>query len=349
MEESLAEVSVVILNYNTRHQLDRFLPQVMEHSDDARIVVADNGSSDHSAELVREKFPSIELLTFYENHGFCGGYNRALAQVKAKYYVLLNSDIETTDGWLRPLIKTLEQRPEIAAVQPKIRAHYSKGRFEHAGAAGGYIDRLGYPFCRGRLFEHVENDDGQYDDSGEIFWASGACMVIRAELYHEFGGLDEKFFAHMEEIDLCWRMHQAGYKVWYCHDSCVYHVGGGTLNASSPLKTFLQFSEWTHASLQNLPASQLLPKLIWRLVLDGIAGVRLVTQGRPAHCWQIIRAHIDFYGHLPYLIKVRSEQSDQGRLDALNSLGYYPRTLIWDVFVKGKKKFSELLFPKLPS
>ncbi|HET9054131.1 MAG TPA: glycosyltransferase family 2 protein, partial [Cyclobacteriaceae bacterium] len=212
----MAKTAVVILNFNGEKFLREFLPFVLEHSGDAQIVVADNGSTDLSTAVIRQKFPTVKLIQLGNNYGFCGGYNRALKQVDAEYYVLLNSDVEVTPGWLAPVIRLLDENPEAAAAQPKILAFNQRSYFEYAGAAGGFIDALGYPFCRGRVFNELEKDFGQYNDEREIFWATGACMVIRSKVYHEFNGLDEDFFAHMEEIDLCWKIQRAGYKVFYC-------------------------------------------------------------------------------------------------------------------------------------
>lgn len=340
----MVQVAVVILNFNTQNQLATFLPKVVAYSGRAEIVVADNGSSDGSADWVAANFPAVRLIRFAENHGFCGGYNRALRQVEAKYYVLLNSDIEVNQGWLEPLVKLLEEHPKVAAAQPKIRAYHRKTHFEHAGAAGGWLDRLGYPFCRGRLFDHLEEDAGQYDDDATIFWATGACLMIRAELYHAFGGLDERFFAHMEEIDLCWRMRQAGWQVMACGKSTVFHVGGGTLQVASPRKTFFNFRNGLFLLVKNLPGSQLLPIIFSRMVLDGVAAIRFLMKGQGSHFWAILRAHSAFYAHLPAIVAQRRKMSfsAEQRKQALSGLGYYPRSLVWAAFVSGRKTFREL-------
>jgi GT2 family glycosyltransferase len=337
------KTSVVILNYNTREQLEEFIPRVTEHSPKAEVVVVDNGSMDGSVAYM-EKHPDVRLIQLDRNHGFCGGYNRGLSQIEAEYYVLLNSDVEVTPGWLDPLVKLLDENPQIGAVQPKVLAYHDKAKFEYAGAAGGFIDRLGYPFCRGRLFDQVEKDEGQYKDTVPVFWATGACMVIRSELYHRFGGLDEEFFAHMEEIDLCWRMRQAGHLVYACGESKVYHVGGGTLAAVSPFKTFLNFRNGLMLLYKNLPSKQLFPKIFIRMVLDGVAGLKFIMEGKPILCWQIFKAHLAFYGKLPYLRKARRKHgfTENQRVKALSGEGYLTKLLIREFFLKGKKKSSEL-------
>ena len=234
----MTKTAVVILNYNGEKFLREFLPVVIKLSGNAKIVVADNGSTDLSVELLKQKFPTVELIRLDNNYGFCGGYNRALKQVEAEYYVLLNSDVEVTPEWLEPLVALLDSSSDIAAAQPKVLSYNDKDHFEYAGAAGGFMDSLGYPFCRGRLFDITEKDTGQYNDTREVFWATGACLIIRSAVYHKLGGLDEDFFAHMEEIDLCWKVQRAGHKVYYCGTSHVFHVGGGTLSKSNPRKTY---------------------------------------------------------------------------------------------------------------
>ena len=237
----MSRTAIVILNYNGEKLLPQFLPSVLQHSADAEIIVADNASSDQSIALLKKNFPKIRLIQLDENYGFCGGYNRALRQIHADYYVLLNSDVEVTAHWLTSMTQLLDSHPGIAAVQPKILSYHQKEKFEHAGAGGGFIDSLGYPFCRGRIFDHIEEDTGQYNDELPVFWCSGACMMIRSEAYHAFGGFDEDFFAHMEEIDLCWKLHRTNQSVYYCGKSTVYHVGAGTLGYGNPRKIFLNF------------------------------------------------------------------------------------------------------------
>jgi GT2 family glycosyltransferase len=291
----LNKVSVVILNYNGERLLQQYLPSVVQHTDNAQIIVADNGSTDQSVDYVKVNFPAIEIIQLEENHGFCGGYNLALQKIESTYYVLLNSDVEVTPDWLSPLIELLEKDSQIAAVQPKILSYQQKDHFEYAGAGGGYLDSFGYPFCRGRLFNYTEKDSGQYNDTREVFWASGACMVIRSEVYHKLGGLDETFFAHMEEIDLCWRIQRSGLKVLYCGASTVYHVGAGTLSRSNPRKTYFNFRNGLSLICKHLPGIQLLYKLPIRLLLDYLAALKFLVEGHGADGKAVLQAHYDFF------------------------------------------------------
>ncbi len=290
----MTNVAVVILNFNGKHFLEQFLPTVIQHSDNARIIVADNGSTDKSAELVQEKFPQIQIIRLSENRGFCGGYNDVLKRIEATYYVLLNSDVEATKGWLSPIIDLFEKDNSIAAAQPKILSYKEKNKFEYAGAGGGLIDSMAYPFCRGRLFDSIEEDHGQYDDTREIFWASGACFFVRANCYHEMGGLDEDFFAHMEEIDLCWKMKRAGYKIMYSGKSKVYHVGGGTLSALNPRKTYFNFRNGLSLLFKHQPVLSLLWKLPFRILLDWAAALHFLVSGSAGHAKAVIIAHLSF-------------------------------------------------------
>ncbi|MCK4749664.1 MAG: glycosyltransferase family 2 protein, partial [Bacteroidales bacterium] len=248
-------VSIVILNWNGKEFLRQFLPKLLEHSavPGVEIVIADNASTDGSLEFLKEEYPEIRVVIHDRNYGFSGGYNRAFEELESKYYLLLNSDIEVTPGWLSPLLERMEEDEQIAACTPKIMDYHNRLQFEYAGAAGGYLDRYGYPFCRGRIFDTLEEDRQQYDDDIEIFWGSGACLLVRSELFSQAGGLDEKFFAHMEEIDLCWRLKRLGYRIEYVARSCVYHVGGGTLPKSNPMKTFLNFRNNLLLLYKNLP------------------------------------------------------------------------------------------------
>lgn len=291
----MTEVAVVILNYNGRNFLQQFLPSVLQFSPDAKVIVADNGSTDDSVHILETDFsPRVEIIRINKNLGFCGGYNYVLKLVDARYYVLLNSDVEVTVGWIEPIISLFKTNIKIAAVQPKIKSFHEKNKFEYAGAAGGFIDSFGYPFCRGRIFNHLEEDTGQYNDTRQIFWATGACLFIRAETYHAMGGLDEDFFAHMEEIDLCWKLNRAGYLVYYCGSSTVYHVGGGTLSKSNPRKTALNFRNGLSMLIKHLPASALLWKLTLRLMLDWMAALLFLMRGAPADAKAVVRAHMDF-------------------------------------------------------
>ncbi|MBU0488021.1 MAG: glycosyltransferase family 2 protein [Bacteroidetes bacterium] len=288
-------VAVVILNWNGRKFLESFLPGVIEFSSsEAKIVVADNASTDDSVEYLTSHFPQVEIIRNNQNYGFTTGYNKALAQVDADYYLLLNSDIEVTAGWLTPLIALMESDQKIAACQPVIRAYNQKEYFEYAGAAGGYIDRYGYPFCRGRIFSSLEKDNGQYQTTTEVFWATGACMMVRASLYRSMGGLDDDFFAHMEEIDFCWRLKNAGYKIFVCHESVVFHVGGGTLPKNNPRKTFLNFRNNLYLLVKNSPDSRLAGILMMRRVFDLIAMLKFALEGHFADARTIPAAYREF-------------------------------------------------------
>jgi GT2 family glycosyltransferase len=291
----LNKVSVVILNYNGEKLLQQFLPSVVQHSGKAQIIVADNGSTDQSVDYVKFNFPGVDIIRLEQNHGFCGGYNLALQKVESTYYVLLNSDVEVTHGWLTPLIELFEKDSLMAAVQPKILSYHQKDHFEYAGAGGGYLDSFGYPFCRGRLFNYTEKDTGQYNDTREVFWASGACMVIRSDIYHKLGGFDETFFAHMEEIDLCWRIQRSGLKICYCGSSTVYHVGAGTLSRSNPRKTYYNFRNGLSLICKHLPGNQLLYKFPIRLLLDYAAAFKFLVEGHWADAKAVIQAQYDFF------------------------------------------------------
>lgn len=300
------KTAVVILNWNGRKFLEKFLPSVIAFSKgDADIIVADNASTDDSVKFLSENFPEVQLVINQTNGGFAKGYNDALSKVEADYYILLNSDIEVTEKWIKPVISLMESDHLIGACQPKLRSYSEKEKFEYAGAAGGFIDKYGYPFCRGRLFQSMEVDEGQYDDVKEIFWATGACMFVRADLYHKFGGLDGDFFAHMEEIDFCWRLKNSGYKIMYCPDSMVFHVGGGTLPKSSSRKTYLNFRNNFSLLYKNLPKGRIFPVFASRLLLDGLAGFSFLLKGGFADLLAVIRAHFSFYRNIGTLRKKR--------------------------------------------
>ena len=288
-------VKVVILNWNGRSHLERFLPVLVARTPGADIVVADNGSTDDSADFIRARFPQVELLLLDRNYGFAEGYNRALARIEADYCVLLNSDVEVTEGWLAPLVELLERDSAAAAVAPKIRSYANPGKFEYAGAAGGFIDFLGYPFCRGRILDTIESDRGQDDAPREVFWASGACMLVRSEVFRRLGGFDGDFFAHMEEIDFCWRAQLAGYRIRVEPRSTVFHVGGGTLPNNSPQKIYLNFRNNLCMLFKNLSPGTFWPVLFSRMVLDGMAALVFLVQGHPDFFKKVFRAHIDFH------------------------------------------------------
>jgi GT2 family glycosyltransferase len=293
----MTDVAVVILNYNGKKYLKAFLPNLISCTPDARIIIADNASTDDSVSFLEANFPELTIIQLEKNYGFAGGYNHALKQVSADYYAIINSDIEVTIDWLSPLRAFLDEHADYAAVQGKIRSFHQKSHFEYAGAAGGFVDNLGYPYCRGRIFDTIEEDKGQYDSIVHIDWTSGACMLIRSEIFHEFGGFDEDFFAHMEEIDLCWRIRAKGYKLAAIPESVVYHVGGGTLNKTSPFKTYLNFKNGLSLLVKNLPARQLIYKLPLRLILDGLAAIKFAVESSPSHLIAILKAHVHFYRH----------------------------------------------------
>jgi GT2 family glycosyltransferase len=325
----MTKIAVVILNYNGQNFLEKFLPSVLNNADGAEIIVADNASTDDSVAFIKETYPSLRIIQLNDNQGFAGGYNAALKQISAEYYVLLNSDVEVTPNWIRPIIDLMDENKSIAACQPKIKSFHQKTHFEYAGAAGGYIDWLGYPFCRGRVFDSYEEDLGQYNDNKEVFWATGACMFVRAEIFHKLGGFDTNFFAHMEEIDLCWRMKNAEHQVFYCSDSTIFHVGGGTLHKSNPRKTFLNYRNGLAMLYKNLPAKKLFPTIFLRLILDGISGIKLLLGGSFADFWAVIKAHFAFYAMIP---KLKRNSPKEVSL-------IYKKSIVWEYFVKGKKKF----------
>ena len=334
----MKKVAVVILNYNGKKFLEQFLPNVIENTNDewAEIVVADNASTDGSVEFMKERFPDIRLIVNDFNGGFATGYNLALRQVEAEYFVLLNSDIEVTPRWLEPVIDLMDSDQDIAACQPKILSYYEREKFEYAGAAGGFIDKYGYPFCRGRVFQHLETDTGQYDDTAEVFWATGACMFVRAELYLQKGGLDDSFFAHMEEIDFCWRMKNLGFKVYCCPQSTVYHIGGGTLPKSSARKTFLNFRNNLSLLYKNLPSGRVFWTLCYRVILDWVAALKFLFGGGVGDFWAVIRAHFAFYCRIPSLRKARKALSN-GKVGQM-----YMRNIVFDNFLGGKSLYSQL-------
>lgn len=303
----MAKTAVVILNWNGETFLKKFLPIVIKQTPKslADVIVADNASTDGSVAMLRHTFPDIRIIQNSTNGGFAKGYNKALEQVSAEYYVLLNSDVEVTENWLEPVIRMMDTDQTIAAAQPKIRSWHRKAYFEYAGAAGGFIDQYGYPFCRGRIFQHLEKDIGQYDDETEIFWATGACMFVRAKAYHELGGLDEDFFAHMEEIDFCWRLKQKGYKIMYQPDSVVYHVGGGTLPKASSFKTYLNIRNNNAMLFKNLPRKRLKRTLLLRLLLDGVAALKFMADGGTKDLMAVVRAHQNYFRMLPKLRQKR--------------------------------------------
>lgn len=303
----MKQTAVVILNYNGAGMLRRFLPSVIEYSPEASIYVADNGSSDESCDVVRNEFPAVKLLVLDHNYGFAEGYNRALAQVDEEYAVLLNSDVEVTRGWLSPMTQFLDSNPEVAACQPKLLSFKQKDFFEYAGAAGGFIDKWGYTFCRGRIFNTVERDSGQYDDTTDVFWATGAALMIRNEVYKNNGGLDGRFFAHMEEIDLCWRLRSRGYRIACVPQSHVYHVGGATLKKENPQKTYLNFRNNLLMIYKNAPDCQLKKIMLFRKVFDNVAALKFLVSGDYAAFKAVRKARRDFKAMRSGYDKARAE------------------------------------------
>jgi len=337
----MTEVAVVVLNYNGRNFLQQFLPSVITNSGAAKIIVADNGSTDDSLPLLEHDFKeTVEVIKIGSNLGFCGGYNHALKLVQSEFYVLLNSDVEVTPGWLDPIIKLFKSDSSIAAAQPKVLSYQQKDTFEYAGAGGGYVDSLGYPFCRGRIFNTLEKDLGQYNDTRPIFWATGACLFIRSDLYHRAGGLDEDFFAHMEEIDLCWRLSRAGYNIYYVGASTVYHVGAGTLSRSSPLKTYLNFRNGLSLLVKHTPANKIWWKIPIRSGLDLVAALKFLFQGSAADSWAVIKAHLSFWWGLQSSLKKRKTLRSQ--VPHYHAPHQYPGSIIAAYYLLGKKTFKDL-------
>ncbi|MBR3407832.1 MAG: glycosyltransferase family 2 protein [Paludibacteraceae bacterium] len=333
--------SIVILNWNGEKMLREYLSSVVQHSalPDCEVVVADNGSSDNSVDFIQKEFPSVRIIRLRHNYGFAEGYNRAIKQLKeSEYVVLLNSDVEVTEGWLQPVLDYMDAHPEVAAAQPKIRSLRQRDRFEHAGAAGGYLDRLGYPFCRGRILSHVEEDRGQYDTMVDIFWASGACMFVRREVYMKEGGLDERFFAHMEEIDLCWRLNCRGYRLVCIPDSTVYHLGGGSLQYESPRKTYLNFRNNLLMIYKNMPRSRFWRVAIWRWLLDYAAMAHLVVTGKGKNAWAVVRARWDYHRMKPKYKATRQENRAKATVSYPATISN--RSILWDYYFRGVKELG---------
>jgi len=331
----LDKIAVVILNWNGVKLLEQFLPSVIQFSEGATIYVADNDSTDNSVAFVTENFPTVKIVKNSGNHGFAKGYNDALKHIDAEIYALVNSDIEVTENWLKPILDTFEKEKQTAIIQPKILDFKNKEYFEYAGAAGGFIDKYGFPFCRGRIFDTVEKDNGQYNDNIELFWASGACFFIRKNVYHELGGFDESFFAHQEEIDLCWRAANEGHIIKYNSQTVVYHVGGATLQQGNPKKTYLNFRNSLLMMVKNLPKRGLFWVIFFRMILDGVAGIRFLAQGKFGHTFAILKAHFSFYClSLKYLGKRKDFQIQQYYMVKSIVFLYYIRklTLFKEIF-----------------
>lgn len=334
------KVAVVILNYNGASMLARFLPSVIEYSPGAEIVVADNASTDDSVALVKRDFPTVRLVALDRNYGFAGGYDKALGQVDAEYFLLLNSDVEVTPGWLEPLLSFMEQNPAAVACQPKILACNDKTSFEYAGASGGFIDRYGYPYCRGRLFDTVERDNGQYDDVCRVFWATGAAMMVRSSVFRSAGGFDERFFAHMEEVDLCWRMAARGGEIYVVPQSRVYHVGGATLNKSNPRKTFLNFRNNLLMLYKNLPQDELCRVMCVRALLDYVAAFKFLLAGGWGDFKAVLQARREYRQLRGEYKLVRKQNLEATVVPVMEERACF--SLLWQYYIKGRKHFSQL-------
>ncbi|WP_298759421.1 glycosyltransferase family 2 protein [uncultured Psychroserpens sp.] len=325
------KIAVVILNWNGKQLLEQFLPSVVQHSKNATIYVADNASTDDSIQFLIQKFPNVNVIQNTSNGGYAKGYNEALKHVNEDVFCLLNSDIEVTPNWLTPIISEFERHPKTAIIQPKILDYKKKTHFEYAGAAGGFIDKYGYAYCRGRIFDTIEEDHDQYNDTTSIFWASGACLFIRQSTFKALHGFDETYFAHFEEIDLCWRAYNAGYVAKYIGTSTVFHVGGATLNAVNPKKTYLNFRNSLFTITKNVDGS-LFPIIFIRLLLDGIAGLKFLFSFKWSHFMAVLKAHFSFYRHLPRLLKQRKQLPKKKN--------YYKTTsIVWSYFVKKRLTF----------
>ncbi len=335
----MKSIAIVILNWNGEKFLKQFLPGVVNNSlvpnFRVDVIVADNGSTDKSVEWLRISFPTLRVIELDKNYGFTGGYNLALKQIDADYYILLNSDIDVPKGWLEPLASFMESNPNAAACMPKLINFNKTDEFEYAGAAGGYLDLLGYPFCRGRILNVVEKDNGQYNTNQEIFWATGACMMVRSNEYWNAGGLDNDFFAHMEEIDLCWRLKRQGYSIWCVPESTIYHVGGGTLAANNPRKVYYNHRNNLTMLLKNLSRKSLVPVMLFRLVLDGLSGLGYALTGKPSFTWSVVRAHMHFYRNIVKTIRKRRAFKNP-------KISLFRKSILFQFFVLQRKEFSEL-------
>jgi len=332
----MLKLAVVILNWNGKDLLEKYLPFVIKYSaiENVKIYLADNASADNSVNFVKKNYPTIQIIQNKENGGFAKGYNEALKQIKADIFCLLNSDIEVTENWLQPILTTFKKEKETVIIQPKILDYKNKLSFEYAGAAGGFMDKYGYPFCRGRMFNTIEKDNGQYNDIKEIFWASGACFFIRSKTYFELHGFDEDYFAHQEEIDLCWRAQNLNKKIKYVGNSTIYHVGGATLEETNPKKTFLNFRNSLFTLVKNLPKKSLFPIIFTRLILDGIAGIKFLLELKPMHTFAIIKAHFSFYKNLSKMLKKRNGNNQKTDY-------YIVKNVVWNYFILSKRKFED--------
>lgn len=340
----MKDISIVILNWNGKKLLEKFLPPVVKYSPEnmADIFVADNGSTDDSIDFLNRKFPQVKIIKLTKNWGFAKGYNLALQKLQSKYFVILNSDVEVTENWLSSPIKILKSDEKIAAVQPKIKSYHNKDFFEYSGAAGGFIDKYGYPFSRGRIIDHIEKDKGQYDNEKSIFWTTGTAMFVKAEIFQKFSGFDEDFFAHMEEIDLCWRLKNAGYKLIYTPQSVVYHVGGGMLPYQHPMKIFLNYRNNLYMMYKNLPKNKLFCTIFSRLFLDALSAFSYLIQFKFSFVFSVFKAHFSFYFAL---FKLRRKRKIvQNSAVVFQHPEVYKKSIIWSYFIGKKKVFSDLNF-----
>lgn len=335
------KIAVVILNWNGIQFLKDYLPSVVNcsNSNISDVIVADNGSTDASVTFLKSTFPTVNVIQLDKNYGFAEGYNQAIKQLDYEYVLLLNSDVKVTEGWLEPLLQRLEQNPSIAACTPKLRAVNEPEKFEYAGAAGGFIDILGYAFCRGRIFDSVEVDEGQYDDACRVFWGTGAALLVKTSIFNKAGGLDGRFFAHMEEIDLCWRFWRMGFEVWYEPQSTVYHFGGGTLSQGNPHKTYLNYRNSLMMLLKNLRKRELIWILPLRMILDGVSAAKYLLANNFGDFWAVFKAHVSFYSLIPYTIAFRRRiKTVKFKTSSIS----YKGSIVWQYFAKGKKKYSDL-------
>ncbi|MEX0996536.1 MAG: glycosyltransferase family 2 protein [Flavobacteriaceae bacterium] len=330
------KTAIVILNWNGKKLLGEFLPGVLLYSkSEAEIYVVDNASTDDSMLFLETEFPEVKVIKNAENYGYAKGYNEGLKHIEADLFVLLNSDVAVTENWLSPIIQQFKNNPKIAAAQPKILDYKNKDYFEYAGAAGGFIDKYGYPYCRGRIFNTLEKDKGQYDETSEIFWASGACLFVRKDAFEQVSGFDEDYFAHQEEIDLCWRLFNLDYKVICVNQSKVYHLGGGTLKNTNPKKTYLNFRNSLFNLLKNAPKSKITGRIFIRMLLDGIAGIQFILSFKLSHFIAILRAHLSFYNNLRKTLQKRTIQSKKENY-------YHHKSIVFSYFVKQIKSFNKL-------
>ncbi len=337
----MPSVAIAILNYNGLSLLQKYLPLVAQHNSQYSICIIDNASTDNSIEWIKKHYPHIHIIQNSHNYGFAKGYNEGLKHIAADYYVLMNNDIRTTENWLPPIINFMEKQPDVAISMPKLLDDTKPEFFEYAGACGGFIDVLGYPFCKGRVFLSLEKDEGQYDKISEIFWATGACMIIKSKVFWEAGGFDDDFFAHMEEIDLCWRIKNIGYKVYVYPYSRVYHLGGGTLNKINPHKTYLNFRNSLLTLVKNHPTKNLFLKIFFRLLLDGVAGIKFLLEGHGKHTWAVIQSHVYFYKNFKKFWNKRKMFEQQHRVH-YQFAPVLNKSIVWLHYIKGIRYFKEL-------